>query len=141
MRSGLRWALGALLLCATTAAPAASLFVESTAKDHVGQNLVYQLKNKIGGSAIHKLVYGRDDAGFVINVITLEMQEGRQTSYSAVLLMPPVDGKGLDNYVTSQVGFCGADVTTRCAEGILAGFDDEISQIVEAVTAALKDNK
>lgn len=122
-------------------ASAASILVESTSKDSVGQSLVYRLKNRIGASSIHKLVYGREDAGFVINIVTLENNNGRQTSYAAVLLMPPIDRKGFDYYVTSQVGFCGSDVTESCAEGILASFDDDISEISGAISQALKGNE
>jgi hypothetical protein len=87
------------------------------------------------------LVYTHDDAGFVINVVTLKENDGRSSAYAAVLLMPELDKKGFDYYVTSQVGMCGQSVTKSCAEGIMSSFDSNMTEIVSALSQALKPKK
>jgi hypothetical protein len=129
----------AMLLHAPAAA--ASIQVTSTSEDTVGQSIVYNLRNKIAASSLHKVAYTRDTAGFVIVIVTLKDNNGRTSIYSASLLMPPFDKKGYDYFITSAVGTCGADVTEACAASILSTFDDEITEIVSAFTEAFKRNK
>ncbi|MGE5563421.1 MAG: hypothetical protein ACM3ZV_08930 [Bacillota bacterium] len=117
---------------------AASIMVSSTSDDAVGQSLIYYLKDDISRSSMHRLVYTEDDAAFVIRIVTLKENEGRSAAYAAVLTMPQIDKKGFNYYVSSQVGYCGADVTERCASDILAAFDQPISEVVSALTDAFK---
>jgi len=121
----------------SSAAPAASIMVRSTSDDAVGQSIVYNLRNEIAGSALHKVVYNPEDAGFIISVITLKLDDGRSV-YSATLLVPPFDGKGFDYYLTGVVGYCGSSVTKSCGSGILSSFDKDIADVVSAVAKAAK---
>lgn len=125
----------ALMHSSTSAA--ATIMVESKSDDTVGQSIVYNLRNKIASSSIHKLVYNKDDAGFVISIVTLPESDGRSV-YSAVLSIPPFDKKGLDYYVQNLVGYCGSGVTESCAGNILSGFDQDIARVSAVVLEALK---
>lgn len=128
-----------LLAIASTDASAATIFIDSTAKDTVGQSLVYQLRNKIASSSLHSIVYRQADAGFVIHLTTLHHEDrSLQTVYSAVLTMPSLSDNDTEIYITSQTGYCGSDVIGKCADGILSGFDQSMSEIASAVTEALK---
>lgn len=132
-------ALVAAVMC-SYAADAATIMVESTSNDPVGQSIVYSLRNQIGASSIHKLVYSKDDAGFVIEVTTLKYEDGT-TVYSAALLMPPFDKKGFNYFISDLVGYCGADVTDKCAKNILSGFDGDMAQIATAFRDAMQKPK
>jgi hypothetical protein len=134
----MRAIIAAGLIFASHPAPAASIFIESTSTDPVGQSIIYNLRNEIARSSIHKVVYSRNDAGFVINVITLKQHDGASSVYSATLLMPPFDNQGLDYYITGIVGFCGSSVTRDCGSGILASFDNDIAQVVSAMQSIFK---
>jgi hypothetical protein len=105
----------------------------------VGQRLAYDLKEQFAASRQHGLVYTPQDAGFKLKVVTLnpDRSEGTQTIYSVTLTMSSFDDKmPLDYYLTSWVGKCGASVTEACAKDIVAGVNEEITPIVEAVTKA-----
>jgi hypothetical protein len=55
--------------------------------------------------------------------------------------MPQLEKDGFNYYITSQVGYCGRDVTQKCASDIMAGFDEEISSIAAAITEMVKKPK
>ena len=135
--SALVLAVSACLLSSTSAA-AATIMVQSTSDDTVGRSLVYELRNEITRSGRHSVVFTRDDAGFVINIVTLKDNEGRTTVYAASLLMPPFDKEGLSYFVTSIAGFCGANVTASCAKEVLGSFDTDMSKIAQTLSEALK---
>jgi hypothetical protein len=122
----------------SSASSAATIMVQATSNDSVGQSIVYNLRNEIARSALHTVVYDKKDAGFVINIITLKQDDGRSSVYAASLLMPPFDNKGFDYYITGVVGVCGSSVTKDCGPSILASFDSDISEIVAAFTKGVK---
>jgi hypothetical protein len=119
---------------------AATIMVDATSDDVVGQSLVYQLKDQINRSSMYKLVYSENDAGFVIHIVTIKESDGNQTAYSAVLSMPQLSKKGFNYYITNQVGFCGASVTESCASRILSGFDQPMTDVITGIAEALKKN-
>jgi len=132
-----KYFFGAAALSISTIASSASIMVTSTSEDTVGQSIVYNLRNKIAQSSLHKIVYTREQAGFIIAIVTLKQDDG-SAAYSAVLLMPPFDKKGFDYYVTSIVGYCGSNVTERCGANILASFDQDMTDISTAVQETIK---
>jgi len=134
----LRAFLLTMALVFTSKLQAATIMVDATSDDPVGQLLVYNLKDKINASSINKLVYTKDDAGFVINIVTIKENDGNDTAYAAVLSMPQLNKKGFDYYITSQVGFCGSSVTESCASKILAAFDQPMTDIATAISEAIK---
>lgn len=119
---------------------AATIMVDATSDDPVGQSLVYQLKDQINRSSMYKLVYTENEAGFVIHIVTIKESDGNQTAYSAVLSMPQLTKKGFNYYITNQVGFCGSSVTESCASRILSAFDAPMTDVVTAITEAVKKN-
>jgi|SRR6185295_7462574 len=134
-------AFGLLVIMSATAGSSATIMVVSTSSDTVGQSIVYNLRNQISRSSVYKVAYTRDDAGFVISVVTVPGVEGRTAAYSAVLTMPPLDKKGYDYYVTSVVGYCGSEATERCASNILSGFDGDMMEIIGEFSKLLKKPK
>ena len=136
----MRLFLLAFFVCAfSDACHAATIYIETTAKDNVGQALVYRLRNKIAASPLHKLVYTQKEAGFVIHLTTLNHDERSvQTVYSAVLTMPSLNGEESETYITSQTGYCGSDTIDKCSEGILSGFDEPMSEIERMVSETVK---
>lgn len=122
--------------CATVS-QAATIMVDSTSQDSVGQSIVYNLRNQIAKSSLHKIVYSKADAGFVISIVTLKETDGVSV-YSAALLVPPFDKKGWDYYITSQVGYCGSTVTESCASRILSGFDQDMTDVSAAIMNVVK---
>jgi hypothetical protein len=135
-----RFSLIAGGLACSAIAHAATIMIESKSDDTVGQNVVYNLRNQISRSSVHKLVYSRDDAGFVISIVTLPDSDG-STIYSAALLMPPFNKKGFDYYINGLVGSCGSRVVENCAANILSGFDDDMARIATAVRDAMQKPK
>lgn len=120
---------------------AATIYVEATGDDTVGRRLASELREKIARSAQHKMVYTREDAGFVIVLVTLEDAKNLSTAYSYALTMPQVDKKGFDYFMTSSVGVCGSDRVTTCAATIFAGADESISQFVSVLQRVFKENQ
>lgn len=129
--------MGLSLLAPATAAEAANIMIQAKADDTVGQSIVYNLRNQIARSALHKLVYTRDDAGFIINIVTVA-GTGGESAYSAVLIMPPLNGKGFDLFVNSFAGICGSAATEACAASILSGMDGEMAKVTSALMEVLK---
>ena len=71
MRASLRTVvIVALAALQTTTAAAANIMVTSTSDDTVGQSIVYNLRNQVNRSSLHKLVYTREDAGFTPEMIS-----------------------------------------------------------------------
>lgn len=121
---------------------AASIYIDATSKDSVGLQLVSELREKVSQSSQHKLVYSKDDAGFVIEIVTMENAPNASTMYSAVLTMTPFDGKGgFDYFMTNSVGVCGLDRVKSCASGIYSASDERIASFVGAMQRALKDRE
>lgn len=142
--SRLFWILTALLSLATSAqvsAAPAKIFVEATTNDSIGQAIAYDLREKINSSSLYTITYSRDEALFVISLVTTDAETGHTAAYSAALLMPPFDGKGFDYFITERVGYCGKDVSASCAAGILSSFDGAMSQVIEEFRKVLKDRK
>jgi len=127
-----------LLVTFSAPAEAATVMVTSTADDTVGQSIVYSLRDQINRSSLYKVAYTREDSGFIIQIVTIPENDGRTAAYSAVLTMPPLDKKGFDYYITSVVGYCGADVTNTCASRILSSFDHPMSEMIGEMTKMFK---
>jgi hypothetical protein len=138
------WILAALLSLAISAqasAAPAKIFVEATTNDPIGQSIAYELREKINSSSLYTITYSRDEALFVISLVTIDAETGHTSAYSAALLMPPFNGKGFDYFITERVGYCGKDVVASCASGILSSFDGSMSEVIEGFRRALKDRK
>lgn len=133
--------LALLLLAPSQQVRAASIYVKYSGDDAVGQQVIYQLREAISQSSRHKIVYNEADAGFTIHLVTVENTQNISTSYSAVLTMPPFNGSGFNYYITSVAGNCGRSRVRECGQNILADFDSEINQVVEAFSNATKKPK
>lgn len=133
--------LAALASTYASGAGAASIMVEYSGEDIVGQRIAYDLREQISRSQRHKLVYSREQAGFVLRIVTVENTRNVSTSYAAALTMPPFDKKGYDYFITMFAGNCGSSRISECSLNILSGFDEEMNSIVSAMREALKAAK
>ena len=132
---------GLLFSIISSQAHAANIYVSVTAPDQVGKSFAYSLREGIASSRQHKLVNLETEAAFMLRVVTLNPQdrEGLSTIYSATLTMSNFNKDNpLDYFLTSWVGQCGSSRTTECARNVIAGVDDEITPIVEALAKRLR---
>jgi hypothetical protein len=78
-----------LSIAAVPAQAATPIQVDYAGEDTVGQRVAHALREEISKSTIYTLSYSRDDAIFVIHLVTVKNDENISTSYSAVLTISP----------------------------------------------------
>jgi hypothetical protein len=132
--------LAVFAVCVGSWAHAATIYVAATADDPVGQSFVYQLRENIAASHIHRLADTESDGAFTIQVVTLDPQkEGNQTIYSITLTMRDfTQNHGLSYFITNWVGVCGQTVVAGCAKNLTAAIDGAIQPIAAMLMDAAK---
>jgi hypothetical protein len=117
-----------------------AVYIEATSPDSVGQQLVYEMREKIDSSS--HLAEADSDAKsfFQLRIVTLDPGTtggyGQQfTVYSVVLTGTPLDGRSGLFYLDQWVGTCGSTRVTECAAQIIAGADADMTPIVQSLRA------
>ena|SRR5690606_5164319 len=124
----------ALLMCATgsTAQAQTAVYIQSTAPDVVGRQLVFELREAVRRSAALSLAEREQDARIYARIVTLDPDNsgrGNSTVYSAVITMQTFHETPVEMYLTNYVGSCGRLSVESCARSLLSGIDEEATNI------------
>lgn len=120
------------LLAAGNAFSQVSIYVQATAKDSVGRQIVYELREGIRRSAAMDLADRAQDGRITIRIVTMDPDDGspgRQTVYSAVFTVQTFHSSPVEMYLTNYVGICGANRTASCAQGLVAIADEQATDL------------
>ncbi len=114
------------------------VYVNATAQDGLGQQLVYQLREKIEASSHLAEADSEDNSLFQLHVVTLDPGPsnpyGQQaTVYSVVLSGTQLDGNPGKLLLDQWVGTCGNERITECASSIIASADNDMTPIVQTL--------
>lgn len=139
--AGLAAMLGLFVWVAPSPATATDGFINvrinHSGEDRVGQQLAFYVRDTIRRSGTFKEANAGVEATFALNLITLDPDEDRvqnRTIYSLAIVIE--NREGLDWYVTSIVGTCGASRLRECAEDFHAELGAELETIRAALMAA-----
>jgi len=124
----------ALLMCATasTAQAQTAVYIQSTAPDVVGRQLVFELREAVRRSTALSLAEREQDARIYARIVTLDPDNsgrGNSTVYSAVITMQTFHETPVEMYLTNYVGSCGRLSVESCARSLLSGIDEEATNI------------
>jgi hypothetical protein len=97
-----------------------NVHVTETIEDQVGQRLAFVFREALRRSATFEDTYDQKSSFFSVSLITLDPDErANQTRTIYTFVITLTADTGFNRYVTSSVGFCGADVLTECADGLV----------------------
>lgn len=125
----------AVALCAPIcAAQTIKVWVDDTAKDTVGQRLVYAFKEQIRRSAALAITENEeDDAGRLgVHIVTMDPDDnknGNWTIYSFTVTMRTFHKYPTEAYLVQSVGKCGSSRIEECASGLVATTDRQASYV------------
>ena len=109
------------------------IYLQATAPDRVGRQLMFELREGLRRSAGLSLAERPQDARIHVRVVTLDPSEGPSsgysTVYSAVITFQTFHDTPVDAYMTSYVGTCGNSRTSSCAQSLLSGIDEQATSI------------
>lgn len=119
----------------TFAAPASAgdaVSLSVTANDSVGQTLIYNMRQKISASFIFHNAENGEYPRWNVYVVTLDPDKDSKysqtrTIYSLILALESKESPPW--YINNWVGKCGSDVTSTCAEQLVAAISDEIEKL------------
>lgn len=112
--------------------------IQATAKDVIGRQFVFHVRDQIGRSG----TFVEDpDGALRVLIVTLDPDSGAasagsQTIYSYTIVISG-GSESLDSYLTSGVGVCGASKVQSCAGSMFTTLGEE----VETIRAALSSTK
>src|SRR5687768_11372285 len=107
----------------------AKVHVQATAKDPVGSQLVYYLRENLRASRGMELVLAENDAIVNIRVVTIDPDDaGHRTMYSVVWTIKQFD-RNAHIYYTSAVGFCSVQRARECAGQLTAQTDSLVTDL------------
>ena len=124
-------------LVSITARAAMPVEVTSNAKDMVGSQLVYAVKENIRRSDSMKLTYSDKSYRLHVRFVTLDPstnQSGYSTIYSLVITFD--NPNSIPLYLTSEVGTCGANRVNECAGSLVADISQESDAVIKILTTA-----
>jgi hypothetical protein len=130
--------LALAILSGAVLAQPAPVYVDSTTPDTLGTRLAFAIREGIRRSAGFRLVDRDAEAGIAVRLVTVSPLMGspvQLTSYSVVWTSKRLDEPQLPIYLSQQVGVCGTDTLSECAEGIIAKTDEHF----HTMSAAFKD--
>jgi hypothetical protein len=114
--------------------------VEHTGDDIVGSNLAYLVKEDIRKSVSLEISFNSKQARMQVDVNTLDRNPqtpGLATVYAVdILWINPTQVFPL--YITSNVGYCGADKVQECAMSIVAEISEQSDNIIRLLDSASK---
>ena len=124
----------AMLMCigASKAHAQTAVYIQSTAPDTVGRQLVFELREAVRRSAALSLAEREQDARIYARIVTLDPDNtgrGNSTVYSAVITMQTFHETPVEMYLTNYVGNCGRLSVESCARSLLSGIDEEATNI------------
>jgi len=133
----------ALLMCvlATKAHAQTAVYIQSTAPDIVGRQLVFELREAVRRSAALSLAEREQDARIYARIVTLDPDNsgrGISTVYSAVITMQTFHETPVEMYLTSYVGSCGRLSVESCARSLLSDID-EVATNIRAMIRTMLD--
>ena len=114
------------------------VYVNATAQDGLGQQLIYELREKIGASSHLAEADSQEKSLFQLHVVTLDPGSpnpyGQQvTVYSVVLSGSQLDGSPGKLLLDQWVGTCGNQRISECASTIIASADNDMTPIVQTL--------
>jgi len=98
------------ILLATPAVAGTPLEVKSTCADHLGERLVYAVKEEIGASSSLESMFDKDSTHFLLLITTMDYNPkdpDQITVYSYVLLVCSPDKPPL--FADGGLGYCGSE--------------------------------
>jgi hypothetical protein len=106
--------------------------VEHTGSDLIGEQLVFQIREKIRESTSMCLSRPDEPSFIVLSLITIDSDSDKtaySTTYSATWLLDSAS-EPFAYYITSQVRYCGANRVEICAMSLVANTDKNIMQAI-----------
>lgn len=135
----MRAAIAALCLACSAGSAAAQVpklpvYIGATTNDPVGRRLAYHVRDQIGRSGTFTEVSADNDRGFAAMLVTIDPSvdgDGHMTAYTLVILIR--NPGGLDYYLQSYVGTCGANKVAYCASEIVSDIGDQAEMVRQAL--------
>jgi hypothetical protein len=108
------------------------VFVSGTSQDSVGQQFLYEIREKLDASSHLAQGDSDDQSLFQLRVVTLnpysDSPYGQQmTVYSIVLTGSFLDGHSGKLFLDQWVGTCGVTRVSECAASIVASADNDMT--------------
>jgi hypothetical protein len=112
-----------------TAHAQVKVHVQATAKDPVGNQLIYFLRENLRASIGMELVVAENDAIVNLRLVTIDPDDaGHRTIYSIVWTIKQFDRKA-HIYYTSAVGLCSSERARECALQLTAQTDSLVTDL------------